>query len=421
LLLAVAASADLHIWTRDITQAFTQAEQALLRDVFIVPPAELGLPADHIWRVDHVLYGLPESPSLRFGTYGSHHTDTDHLGMIASSIDPFLFIQGSAIVPHNDMFGAIALQVDDTLVTGKSRFKDLEAAKSKRFQCTPPQPLTTISPISFNGADIFRSSTGTLISNQRNYISSLPSTPISRTGASFATVRGKAAYATTSTRPDVTCAVNLLSQVTANEAEEADYVALDEVIDRLRSIDVALQFPKLDLYSLKIHLYADASFAGNKDLTSQLGFFIVLVDNFAKCAVIEWASVKSKRVCRSVLGAELYACAHGYDAAVSIKHSLDQLLGRNVDIVLHTDSRTLVDCLVTWCSTSERRLQIDIAVLRQAIARNELSNVAWIRTMFDPSDGLTRSRICPFLQDLLKTHILSHPIGLLLSEKKIGM
>jgi hypothetical protein len=96
---------------------------------------------------------------------------------------------------------------------------------------------------------------------------------------------------------------------------------------------------------------------------------------------------------RSVLGAELYACAHAYDIGVASKHSIDLMLGRSVDIILFTDSHTLFDCLVTWCATAERRLQIDIAVLRQALASEDLTNAAWIRTAFNPSDGLTRPRV----------------------------
>jgi hypothetical protein len=151
-----------------------------------------------------------------------------------------------------------------------------------------------------------------------------------------------------------------------------------------------------------------------------VGYIILLVDSNGRCAFIDNGSVKSKRVCRSVIAAELYACAHAYDIGIAVKHSLDRILGRSVDIVQFTDSLTLFDCLVTCCGTSERRLQIDIAVLRQALTSKELSNVACIRTMFNPSDGLTRARTCDFLNALLRTHVLVHPIGKTLSDKRIG-
>jgi hypothetical protein len=145
----------------------------------------------------------------------------------------------------------------------------------------------------------------------------------------------------------------------------------------------------------------------------------LLVDMYGNCAFIDWGSIKSKRVCRSVLAAELYASAHAYDVGVAVKHSLDSMLGQNIDIILFTDSLTLFDCLITWCKTSERRLQIDIVVLRQSIASKELTNVVWTRTAFNPSNGLTRPRVCDFLEALLRTHTLKYPIGKTLSDKRI--
>jgi hypothetical protein len=129
--------------------------------------------------------------------------------------------------------------------------------------------------------------------------------------------------------------------------------------------------------------------------------------------------VSKANVCRSVLAAEFYACAHAYDVGVAVKHSLYSTLGRNIDIILLTDSLALFDCLITWCTTSERRLQIDIAVLRQSIASKALTNVAWIRTAFNPSDGLTRPRACDFLEDILRTHTLKHPIAKIIRQKNL--
>jgi hypothetical protein len=124
----------------------------------------------------------------------------------------------------------------------------------------------------------------------------LPVAPLPRTATAFATARGKAAYATTSTRPDLARAVNILSQVRADDAAEADFLALEDALARFRNFDLCLLFPRLDLDSIKVHVYGDASFAGNADLTSQLGYVILLVDKFGSCAFIDWGSVKSRRV-----------------------------------------------------------------------------------------------------------------------------
>ena len=46
--------------------------------------------------------------------------------------------------------------------------------------------------------------------------------------------------------------------------------------------DVVLKDPKLDSDSLRIRMYADASYADNRDASSQLGFTVFLCDKFGK-------------------------------------------------------------------------------------------------------------------------------------------
>ena len=73
---------------------------------------------------------------------------------------------------------------------------------------------------------------------------------------------------------------------------------------------MGLLFPKLDLGSLKIVRYSDASFAGNKNFSSQLGMVVLLVDKQHKACVINYASWKSRRVTTSVLAAEIMHLLH---------------------------------------------------------------------------------------------------------------
>ena len=62
-----------------------------------------------------------------------------------------------------------------------------------------------------------------------------------------------------------------------------------------------LTMVKLDLKTLKLLVITDASFANNKDLSSQIGYVIVLADGKDNANVIQWSSTKCKRVTRSVL------------------------------------------------------------------------------------------------------------------------
>jgi len=70
----------------------------------------------------------------------------------------------------------------------------------------------------------------------------------------------------------------------------------------------------------------DASFANNKDLSSQIGYVLILVDALNKANIVYWSLIKCKRVTRSVLALELYSIAHGFDIGAIIKSTLDKVL-----------------------------------------------------------------------------------------------
>ncbi len=72
-------------------------------------------------------------------------------------------------------------------------------------------------------------------------------------------------------------------------------------------------------------VFIDASFAGNPNMSSQLGFFTVLIDCDNNANIIHWGSVKSKRITRSVLAAELYAMVHCFDQSTVLHTTLQDI------------------------------------------------------------------------------------------------
>jgi hypothetical protein len=82
----------------------------------------------------------------------------------------------------------------------------------------------------------------------------------------------------------------------------------------------------LDMSSLSLLVFTDASFANNKDLSSQIGFVIVLIDQNQSANILHWSSIKCKRVTRSVLASELYALAYGFDIGAAIKSTIQRIL-----------------------------------------------------------------------------------------------
>jgi hypothetical protein len=129
-----------------------------------------------------------------------------------------------------------------------------------------------------------------------------------------------------------------------------------------------LRFVQLNLDQLRLMIFTDAAFANTADLHSQIDHVVCLIDSFNKANLIHWSFTKCKRVIRSVLAAELYAMANGFDVGSVIKSTIERILKLNnlLPLILLMDSKSLYDCLVRLGITSEKRLMIDLMCLRQS-------------------------------------------------------
>jgi hypothetical protein len=84
--------------------------------------------------------------------------------------------------------------------------------------------------------------------------------------------------------------------------------------------------------------------------------------------LIDWRSVKSKRVTRSVLASEVYGMSVRVDIAYVIGSTLNIVIKQldlpTILIVVYTDSYSLYECLVKLGTIKEKRLMIDIMAIR---------------------------------------------------------
>ncbi|KAF1968874.1 hypothetical protein BU23DRAFT_582982 [Bimuria novae-zelandiae CBS 107.79] len=92
----------------------------------------------------------------------------------------------------------------------------------------------------------------------------------------------------------------------------------------------ALRYIPITLIDAKLMVFVDSSFTNNKDLSSQLGFILMLVnksidsDNtFTICGnIIHYSLTKCKRVTRSVLASKIYSIVNGFDIGIAIATTL---------------------------------------------------------------------------------------------------
>jgi hypothetical protein len=161
----------------------------------------------------------------------------------------------------------------------------------------------------------------------------------------------------------------------------------------------------LNKNSLKLLVFTDTLFANNKDLSSQIGYLIVMADNNNQANIIYWLLIKCKRVTRSILASELYTITHGFDIGTAIKSTVDRILGIKLPLVLCTDSKSLYDCLVKLRTTQEKCLMIDVLCLCQSYECCEIAEVKWIKGNTNPADAFTKSKgVSTALRQLIDTN-----------------
>ena len=101
------------------------------------------------------------------------------------------------------------------------------------------------------------------------------------------------------------------------------------------------------------------------------------------------------------------AFADPFDMTYAIKKDMELMTNQPILISMLTDSLSPFDLITI---TTERRLIIDIKVVRDSFQRNELRNIGFIRTENNPADTLTKVKRCPVLDQILTYSTLPRPI-----------
>jgi hypothetical protein len=417
LILCITAIGRHELHLRDISQAYIQSTTNLNRDFYVRPPKELqnqlGLSEGSVLKVLKPLYGVPEAGNLWFRTYHEYHISK--LQIQQSTFDPCL-------LHCTGPFGLVGLQTDDTLILASQEFADSEEDQLQKagFLAKPREKLTIDTPLKFNGGLIQLLSDGTITLTQEQHCKNL-STVAQKTATDTGTrgvartltpkdqyvaQRARGAYVASVCQPEASFDLSFAAQVINPGKEDAN--ALNKRLDwQIKNAKRGLKFVKLDVNTLQLVAFTDASFANNKDLSSQIGYVIVLTDATKRANIVHWSSVKCKRVTRSVLASELYGMAHGFDIAAAIKSTVDKILQTNIPLILATDSKSLYDCLVRLGTTQEKRLMIDVMCLRQAYERRQITEIKWIDGESNPADAMTKGKACAALTNLIDTNTIN--------------
>ena len=156
--------------------------------------------------------------------------------------------------------------------------------------------------------------------DQNEYLRRLECLPLDASYSQFRSMRMRIAWLANS-RPDCMVEISQLSHVT----EEMFHAGKTELIRRLNkavryAVDnrIKLKISKLDMSSLKVIGFSDASLANNHDLSLQLGHIVFLGDENGDVVPISFNSYKARRVTGSAMLGEVIAFSDMFDIAIAL-------------------------------------------------------------------------------------------------------
>lgn len=169
---------------------------------------------------------------------------------------------------------------------------------------------------------------------------------------------------------------DLSTAAQAKQLNKNDSVLLNKPIKwQMKNLQQGLRYIPIDLTTAKLMIFADGSFANNKDMSSQLRFVLTIINEDCynnttftiKGNVLYWSSTKCKRVIRNVLASEIYGMVNRVDIGdallAMLRQITDQLKLPPILFIVCTDLYALYKCFVKLGSTKKKRFMIDIMAL----------------------------------------------------------
>ena len=388
ILLTVASSFGWKINSMDIKAAFLQGK-AIDREVFLRPPKEANAKGK-LWKLRKVVYGLSDASRVWYLRVAE---ELSKLGAKVSSYDRAVFIMKDETKLH----GLIIVHVDDFLWVGSEEFLNTVMDPiRKQFKVSKEFDAA----FKYVGINLEQDQKGIRL-HQYQYIEGIQPIEIEESETvdldrfvtekekkDFRTLVGQMQWSVTISRPDMAFSSCDLGTV-QSKPTLSDLKKANKYLKDMKGDNVSLRFCHLDLSSAKLTVYADASYGNLRDGGSQGGYIIFLSDRYGRCSPMSWCSKRIRRVARSTLSAETQAAVEALDASYLLKKSLSEIVDADLEVTLYTDNKSLIDAINTTNLTTDKRLRVDLAALREMFENDEVK-FKWIETKKQLADILTK-------------------------------
>lgn len=195
----------------------------------------------------------------------------------------------------------------------------------------------------------------------------------------------------THTRPKLLCYVNRASQVTSSTFCKEKIRELNrETKEARRRENTALKYWPLYCSSAHFHAYANASFASNNDLFSQLSFLVFMCDKDDVCPILDFSCKTSEGNARLIVTVNLYGLVDAFDVVMILAHDLRKTLDQEILLSLSTDAEQIFDAILKEKYTTKKRLMIDVGCARQAYKAIEIDSIGLVSSVNNPADSKTK-------------------------------
>ena len=394
-LIAIAASQSWPLFQMDVKNAFLHGD--LDEEVFMkLPPGITTCSPSHVCHLRRSLYGLKQAPRAWFEKFGK---TLHQLGFIQSTNDPFMFLHRS-----EKGITILLVYVDDIIITGSDNvgIQKLQASLNSSFHMKDLGHLTY-----FLSLDVHCSADGIFV-NQHKYTKDLISlaglensspvdTPLEinvkyskddgellSCPTTYRKLVGSLVYLTI-TRPDISYAVNLMSQF-MQQPRHLHFAAVKRIIRYLLGTSTRGLFYKLGS-SLTLHSYSDSDWAGCPDSRKSTTGWCMYLDD----ALISWKCKKQERVSKSSTEAEYRAMSSACSEIIWLRRILSELgFPQTSPTPLHVDNTSAIQITANPVFHERtKHIEVDCHYIREAFAEQPIT-LPHVSTELQTADIFTK-------------------------------
>ena len=372
-----------------------------MKEVFVKPPPE-SPDVGKLWKLKKTIYGLCDGSRSWYLTLKEFLVQKTKC--LCCTCDPAIFIWKT----NNKTLGILCCHVDDIIYGGSLDFIDHVIKPLKKKFDISSEAQKAFKYIGLN----VKQYNNLITLDQNEYINSIEKIKIDRerklnkdamlnnreTDELRAAI-GQLGWISSNTRPDLAFDVCYLSGKVKNPTVK-ELLMANKVISKAKSESVTLHFGNVAKPN-DCHLsgYHDASFGNLDDGGSQGGFLILLGDkNGNNQSPIMWQIRKVRRIVKSAMASETLAMVECLEASYWLNQLISEILGYkapNLQIKCYTDSKQLYDATQSLRSIEDKRLRIDIAVIREMLNKKEINEMTRIPSEEQLADCLTKLGASP--------------------------